>query len=50
MTLNVNVSIFLYKKQNIFKKIDLIEGLVSVQFSYIKRPISVESHMYKVIN
>ena len=25
-----------------------MEGLASVQFSYVKRPINLESHMYKV--
>ena len=52
MRLNVNGSIVLYKrpKKLILKKINLMKGLVSVQFFYIKRPINVDFHMYKVTN
>ena len=35
-------------KKNILKKINSVKGLVSGHFFYIKRPINVESHMYKV--
>ena len=46
MRLNVNWFISLYKKQNktILKKINQRFG--ECQFSYIKRPVNVESHMY----
>ena len=53
MRLNVNGSIFFGKKM---KKNDFEEKKVNVRrfgecsFFYIKRPINIESHMYKVTN
>ena len=34
----------------ILLKIDSMKGFVNVRCFYIKRPINVESHLYKVTN
>ena len=52
VTLYIRGSAFFAQKTKelTLKKFNSINGLVSVHFFYIKRPIKVESHMYRVSN
>ena len=51
MRINIIGSIFLYKIQkNDFKENEFNEKFGECSLFYTKRPIRVESHMYKVTN